>query len=157
MYEYINTPIEKLLFIGFNQIQRESSSKFMSIFLLISAIIIQMQKIEKWRIQELTIVLTHLTELLKRGNHTEWANVFSHYYYESQKLLLRKEFDLNDLKRLLQNIGNCFIGSSSFRNLTLWQDNQDRSESLNKEFNQVRSRLLVILAQMENQSVEYVN
>ena len=157
MYEYTNTPIEKLLFIGFNQIQRESSSKFMSIFLLISAIIIKMQKIEKWRIQELTIVLTHLAELLKRGNHTEWANVFSHYYYESQKLLLRKEFDLNDLKRLLQNIGNCFIGSSSFRNLTLWQDNQDRSESLNKEFIQVRSRLLVILAQMENQSVEYVN
>jgi len=116
-----------------------------------------MQKIEKWRMQELAIVLNQLIELLKSGNHTEWANVFSHYYYESQKLLLRKEFDLNDLKKLLQNIGNCFIGSSSFRNLTLWQDNQDRSEFLNKEFNQVRSRLLVILAQMENQSVEYVN
>lgn len=157
MLEYINMPDKRLLLYWFNQIQRESSSKFMSIFFLISAIIIKMQKIEKWRIQELAIVLNHLTELLKRGNHTEWANVFSHYYYESQKLLLRKEFDLNDLKRLLQNIGNCFIGSSSFRNLTLWQDNQDRSESLNKEFNQVRSRLLVILAQMENQSVEYVN
>ena len=116
-----------------------------------------MQKIEKWRIQELAIVLNQLIELLKCGNHSEWGNVFSHYYYESQKLLLRKEFDLNDLKKLLQNIGNCFIGSSSFRNLTLWQDNQDKSEFLNKEFNQVRSRLLVILAQMENQSVEYVN
>lgn len=150
-------PDERLLLYWFNQIQRASSLKFMSIFFLISAIIIKMQKIEKWRIQELAIVLTQLTELLKRGNHTEWANVFSHYYYESQKLLLRKEFNLNELKRLLQNIGNCFIGSSSFRNLTLWQDNQDRSESLNKEFNQVRSRLLVILAQMENQSVEYVN
>ncbi len=150
-------PNKRLLLYWFNQIQRESSSKFMSIFFLISAIIIKMQKIEKWRIQELAIVLTHLTELLRRGNHTEWGNVFSHYYYESQKLLLRKEFDLNDLKRLLQNIGNCFIGSSSFRNLTLWQDNQDRSDFLNKEFNQVRSRLLVILAQMENQSVEYVN
>ncbi len=117
----------------------------------------KMQKIEKWRIQELAIVLNQLNELLRHGNHTEWANVFSHYCFESQKLLLRKEFDLNDLKKLLQNIGNCFIGSSSFRNLTLWQDNQVKSEFLNKEFNQVRSRLLVILAQMENQSVEYVN
>ena len=116
-----------------------------------------MQKIEKWRIQELALVLNHLTELLIQGNHSEWANVFSHYHYESKKLLLKKEFDLNDLKRLLRNIGNCFISSSSFRNLTLWKDNQDQSEFLNREFNEVRSRLLVILAQMENQSVEYVN
>lgn len=116
-----------------------------------------MQKIEKWRIQELAIVLNHLTEILKLGNHKEWANVFMHYHYESQKILLKQEFDMNDLKKLLQNIGNCFIGSSSFRNLTLWQNNQDRSDRLNKEFSRARSRLLVILAQMENQSIEYVN
>ena len=116
-----------------------------------------MQKIEKWRIQELAIVLQQMTELLRRGNHIEWANVFTHYYYESQKLFVKQEFDLQDLKKLLQNIGNCFVGVSSFRNLTLWEDNQDQSDHLNKEFTQVRSRLLVILAQMENQSIEYVN
>jgi hypothetical protein len=116
-----------------------------------------MQKIEKWRIQELSIVLHDLTELLKCGNNTEWANVFKHYHCESQKILLKKEFDLNETKKLLQNIGNCFVGVSSFRNLTLWENDQKQSDQLNREFCQIRSRLLVILAQMENQSIEYVN
>jgi len=116
-----------------------------------------MQKIEKWRIQELAIVLNDLAELLKQGNNAEWANAFSHFYYESQKILLKKEFNLEELKKLLQNIGNCFIGVSSFRNLSLSEAGQGENEILNKEFSQVRSRLLVILAQMENQSVEYVN
>jgi hypothetical protein len=116
-----------------------------------------MQKIEKWRIQELAIVLNDLAELLKQGNNAEWANVFTHFYYESQKILLKQEFHLEELKKLLQNIGNCFIGNSSFRNLSLGQDRPNESNILNKEFSQARSRLLVILAQMENQSVEYVN
>ena len=116
-----------------------------------------MQKIEKWRIQELAIVLHHLTELLRSGNNIEWANVFKHYHYESQKILQKKEFDLEETKKLLQNIGNCFVGVSSFRNLTLWEDSRKKSDSLNREFSRVRSRLLVILAQMENQSIEYLN
>jgi len=116
-----------------------------------------MQKIEKWRIQELAIVLNDLAELLKQGNNAEWANVFTHFYYESQKILLKKEFQLEELKKLLQNIGNCFIGISSFRNLSLGQNLPGEGEILNKEFSQVRSRLLVVLAQMENQSVDYIN
>ena len=116
-----------------------------------------MQKIEKWRIQELAMVLNDLAELLKQGNNGEWANVFTHFYYESQKQVLKKEFHLEELKKLLQNIGNCFIGISSFRNLSLGENRPGEIETLNKEFNHVRSRLLVILAQMENQSVEYIN
>ena len=45
-----------------------------------------MQKIEKWRIQELTYVLNDLAEILKQGNNAEWANVFTHFYYEAQKI-----------------------------------------------------------------------
>lgn len=117
----------------------------------------EMQKIEKWRIQELAHILNDLAEILKQGNNAEWANVFTHFYYESQKILYCKEFRLEELKKLLQNIGNCFIGISSFRNLSLGQDLPAESEILNKEFNKIRSRLLVVLAQMENQAVEYIN
>jgi hypothetical protein len=116
-----------------------------------------MQKIEKWRIQELAIVLNQLTELLRNGNQGEWANVFTHYYFECQKILLKQEFNLEEMKKLLQNIGNCFVGVSSFRNLTLRNKDRIRDDHLNREFGRVRSRLLVILAQMENQSIEYVN
>lgn len=116
-----------------------------------------MQKIEKWRIQELAIVLNDLAELLKQGNNTEWANVFSHFCYETQKIASKKEFRIEELKNLLLNIGNCFIGISSFRNISLGEDLPQKSDSLNREFGQLRSRLLVILAQMENQSVDYVN
>jgi len=57
-----------------------------------------MQKIEKWRLEELALVLNQLSEILREGNHCEWANVFHHFQDESQKILSKKEFDLDSLK-----------------------------------------------------------
>lgn len=116
-----------------------------------------MQKIEKWRIHELSTVLDQLAKLLRKGNNHEWANVIAHFHYESNKILAKKEFDLNELKKLIQNISSCYKETSSFKKLVLWRKNSDEVSELNQEFSQKRTRLFKILSEMEDRSVEYVS
>lgn len=115
------------------------------------------QKIEKWRIEELTLVLKQLGEVLKKGNNGEWANVFLHFYQEAQFITASKELDLGQVKKLLRNIKNCFSGMSSLQNIVLWHENTEEKILINEEFPQVRARLLKILDEIESRTIEYVS
>lgn len=116
-----------------------------------------MQKIEKWRIEELALVLNHLSQLLRRGDNCEWANVFSHFHQESKQIVEKNEFDQHLLKKLVINIKNCFTGLHSLRNIVLWHLNTRESANLNQEFQRYRARLLKIIEYVEKRLIEYIN
>ena len=116
-----------------------------------------MQKIEKWRVEELALVLGYLSQLLRKGDHIEWANVFNHFHQESKHIVDRNEFNQDLLKKLISNIKNCFTGLSSLRNIVLWHLNTRESANLNQEFQKYRARLLKIIDEVEDRLVEYVN
>jgi len=116
-----------------------------------------MQKIEKWRLEEFALVLKQLAELLKRGDDFEWANVFLHFHQESQSIIAVKEYDLKQIRKLLMNIKNCYSGISSFMNLALQHENEKEKIRLNQELYKTRARLLKIMAELEDRSVEYVS
>jgi hypothetical protein len=116
-----------------------------------------MQKIEKWRIRELEMVLNLLSELLRKGNSSDWANVFAHFQHEAQKIYLKKEYKLDELKRLMANIQSCYSGVRSFNNLLLYHDNAEESTRINQDFIKVRARLFKIISEMDKQSTEYIN
>jgi len=115
------------------------------------------QKIEKWRLEELALVLNHLSELLRKGNNREWANVFYHFHTEAQNIISNREFDLEPLKKLIQNIKNCFLRLSSFKNLVFWPKDSGENEKINQDFQHSRARLLKILEDMEQRTIEYIN
>lgn len=114
-----------------------------------------MQKVEKWRIQELMLVLQQLIQTLKKGNCHEWANVFAHYHSESQGIYLKGHFNLSELKKLIRNIYNCFMEGKSFTNLAFQRENQAEADLLNNELYECRLRLYRILNEMEERMVEY--
>ena len=116
-----------------------------------------MQKIEKWRIQEMALVLHRLSDLLRLGDNSEWANVMSHYYQEAQSILLKDELDSELLNRLVLSIGNCFQGNSSFKNLSLVHEDDKRRITINNEFLDTRDRLLQIIRDIEKRSIEYTH
>ena len=89
------------------------------------------QKVEKWRIQELEQVLNRLAMLLHKGKSSDWGNVFSHFAQEAQNIAAHRKFNLDALKRLSQNIVNCFEGISSLRNLVLIQENPQKKGCMN--------------------------
>ena len=115
------------------------------------------QKVEKWRIQELEQVLNQLALLLRTGENSDWANVFFHYAQEAKKLALHNKFDLDVLKRLSQNIVNCFEGISSLRTLVLIQERAKQMEALNQEFREAIRSLFEILASIEDKWIEPFN
>ena len=112
-----------------------------------------MQNFEKWRIQELMLVLQRLSQTLKRGNNPEWANVFAHY----QGIFMKGHFDLREIKKLVRNIYNCFIEGKSFTNLVFQLENQEEAESLNNDLYEYRVRLYQILNEMEERMTEYIH
>jgi hypothetical protein len=116
-----------------------------------------MQRIEKWRVEELAMVISRLSDLLKKGDDREWANVFSHFHQESQKIISSKKFNLDDLSRLVINIKNCFSGSSSLNNIILWSENSEEMTRLNQELFQTRARLLKILKDMQDRAAEPIS
>ncbi len=116
-----------------------------------------MQKIEKWRIEELALILKELVSLLKAGSNAEWASVFSHYYFESQKILHEESLDSESLLKLVKNIKACFKEISSLRNLVLWPQDSTQDKDINQDFIALRNRLLLILEEMEKRSREYIN
>lgn len=115
------------------------------------------QKIEKWRIEELALTLNHFGLVLKKGNNSEWANVFLHFYKETQFISASKEFDLDKIKKLLSNIKNCFSGVSSLMNIVLWHENTNEKIWINEEFPQIRSHLLKVINDIESRTKEYVS
>lgn len=116
-----------------------------------------MQKIEKWRIEELAIVLNELTALLRTGDSRDWANVFSHFYDESQKIISKKEFDLNAFSKLVTNIKNCFFNGHSFKEIALKHKYPREEIKLNEDFLFVRARLYKILMDLELRITEYIS
>ena len=116
-----------------------------------------MQKVEKWRIQEMGQVLTRLSQLLRQGENAEWANVFAHFAQEAQNIARQKKFSLEVLKRLVHNIINCFDSGSSLRNMVLIQKNGKQMEVLNQEFRDTIKHLLEILAAIEEKWTESVS
>lgn len=116
-----------------------------------------MQKVEKWRVEELALVLSELTDLLKAGDNREWANVFSHYYDETQKIVAKTEFDSSLLSKLVGNVRDCFHTSSSFTKIALKHDNPKEEQKLNQALYLIRARLLKVLKDLEERIVELVH
>jgi hypothetical protein len=114
-----------------------------------------MQKVEKWRIQELTLILNDLSILLKKGNDHEWANIMFHFRDEANKIQSASKFDLDNLKKLVSNIGNCFTETSHFRELHLGQ--REFGSDLNSEFQKAKAQLLRILSEIKYLFAEYVS
>jgi hypothetical protein len=115
------------------------------------------QQVEKWRIQELIQVLNRLSLLLRKGENSDWANVFSHYALEAQYLADHTKFNLDMLKRLAKNIANCFDHISSLRNLVLTHENARKMDILNREFRKTIRLLFEILASIEEKWTEPVH
>lgn len=116
-----------------------------------------MQAIEKWRVEELALVISELSDLLRKSDNCDWANVFSHFHQESQKIVSSTEFNLDYLKKLVTNVKNCFSDASSLRNIVLWHENSEERTRLNQELFQTRARLLKILEDIEELTVMSVS
>jgi len=116
-----------------------------------------MQKVEKWRVEELALVINELVVLLKAGDNNEWANVFSHFHGESKKIVSQKEFDSDSLNKLVKNINNCFHRSSSFTNIALKHKNPKEEQILNQALYLIRARLLKVLKDIEERITEHIH
>ncbi len=116
-----------------------------------------MQRVEKWRIEELSSVLTELVVLLRSGDNAEWANVFSHYNEESCNIISGSEFNLNALHKLVRHIKNCFFGTRAFSHIILWHDNPEERTKLNRSLSFIRARLLNILKDIEDRLIEHIH
>ncbi|NIM89606.1 MAG: hypothetical protein GTO17_01510 [Candidatus Aminicenantes bacterium] len=116
-----------------------------------------MQKIEKWRLEEFALVLKHLAELLSKGNNRDWATVFFHFHQEAQLIIAAQEFDLEQFKRLIINIKNCYSSRSSFMSLLSRHENEKDKIELNQELFKARTRLLKIMTELEGRSIEYIS
>ena len=116
-----------------------------------------MQRIEKWRVQELALLLQQLHKLLRKGNNSEWANVFLHFHQEAVGILSNDELDVEALRRLIHNIVNCFDGYHSFTNLSLGSEDSDPRSDLNREFKQAKVRLLAVLSEIDNRTTVYTH
>jgi len=114
-----------------------------------------MQKIEKWRVEELSLALNELSDLLKKGNNREWANVFAHFDSEARDILQAEKFQIDQLKRLITNIKNCFSRSCSFSQLELQHGDPAEMRMINHEFSSAKLELLQLLENMEKQMVEF--
>lgn len=115
------------------------------------------QTVEKWRVQELEQALNQLSLLLRSGENSEWANVFSHFSQEAHNIAGQKNFNLDLLKNLTHNIVNCFDGISSLCNLVLNHDNPRQMEMLNNKFRETIKMLFEILASIEEKWTEPIN
>jgi hypothetical protein len=116
-----------------------------------------MQKVEKWRIQELAQMLGHFHELLVKGGNHEWANVFLHFHHEAIEILSRSEFKLDPLKKLVQNIANGFESFHSVTNLSLGHEDFEAKSEWNRTFQRVEARLISILTEIDKLTIEFTH
>lgn len=112
---------------------------------------------EKWRVEEISLLLDVLAALLRTGKNPEWANVFSHFDKEAQLIISAEAFDVEPLKRLIRNIKNCFAAGSTFAALVLDADDPLTKNTLNLEFGQARASLWNALQDLEKRMVVFVN
>lgn len=116
-----------------------------------------MQKIEKWRVKELSLVLNQVVEVLRKGSHREWAAVFTHFHSESQKIFQAETFDLDELKKLVRSIRSCLSESTSLFQLELQHENPREKTIINQEFSLFKSDLFSILEDLESRLVEFLS
>jgi molecular chaperone GrpE (heat shock protein) len=116
-----------------------------------------MQKIEKWRVEELALVLNELAVLLRAGDSSEWASVFLHFLEEAEKIISRKEFDSEAIEKLARNILNCFDRNSSFLNISLKNENPKEEQKLNQALLLTRARLLNVLNDIQKRIIEHIH
>ena len=107
------------------------------------------QKIEKWRIRELALVLNELGELLKSGNNIEWANVFFHFQQEAEIIFMKPHFDSDLTRKLVRNIKICFSSFSSFKNNIPSMDSSGKGVKIIKDFCVMKDRLVQLLNKIE--------
>jgi hypothetical protein len=114
-----------------------------------------MQKIEKWRLQQLSHTLEKIAGLLTKGGNSEWGNVFTHFHLEAEQVVSADKLNFEGLVRFIANIKNCFSGLGSFKNLVLSHQNSDTRNQLNHEFFDTRALLYEILEEIEARTKEY--
>jgi hypothetical protein len=116
-----------------------------------------MQKIEKWRVQELALMLEHFHELLRKAGNNEWANVFLHFHHEAVDILSREDFKLDPLKRLVQNIATGFESFHSVTNLSLGHEDLEAKSEWNRTFQRAKARLIAILTEIDKRTIEFIH
>ncbi len=116
-----------------------------------------MQKVEKWRVEELALLLKEFCELLRNGDNREWANVFSHFNDETKIIISKNNFDLDSLEKLIKNIRNSFSPGISLTTLILSHENTKIKKRLNQDFLHMRARILGSLKDMEYRTIETIN
>jgi hypothetical protein len=116
-----------------------------------------MQKLEKWRVEELALLLKEFCELLRNGDNCDWANVFSHFNDETKIIISKNNFDLDSLEKLIKNIRNSFSHGISLKTLILSHKNTEMKKRLNQDFLHMRARILGILKDMEYRTIETIN
>lgn len=116
-----------------------------------------MDKLEKWRIEELVLVLKDLVSTLHQSENREWANVFDHFLGEAESLLLKDSLRISACRQLVQNILCCFLEGDSFRRMTLIPGESEEHQVQNIHFRRLKSRLYHVLTELQSRFVEYVN
>ena len=114
-------------------------------------------KIERWRLEELSLLLDQLASVLRQGFNPEWASVFSHFGEESRTLLAINPIDTTKLGRLVKNIQACFLSPSSFPSLRLKPEISSQENFLTLEFLKVKARLCLALEEMDARLIKYVH
>jgi hypothetical protein len=116
-----------------------------------------MPKIEKWRVEELSLLLDFLAALLRQGKNPEWANVFSHFDQEARLIISAEMIATAPVKRLVRDIKNCYGAGCTFAGLVLESEESRTKKALNLEFGRARARLWGALLEIEKRMVEFVN
>jgi hypothetical protein len=114
-------------------------------------------KLEKWRIEELVLVLKDLVSTLHQSENREWANVFDHFLGEAESLLLKDSIRIGACRQLVQNILCCFLEGDSFRRMTLIPGESEEHQVKNIHFRRLKARLYHVLTELQSRFVEYVN
>lgn len=116
-----------------------------------------MQKVEKWRVQELALMLKYFHELLMKAGNSEWANVFLHFHHEAVEILSRDDFKLESLKKLVHNIANGFESFHSVTNLSLGHEDLEAKSEWNRTFQRAKARLISILTEIDKRTIEFIH
>ncbi|MFA9453098.1 MAG: hypothetical protein ACERK6_04210 [Candidatus Aminicenantaceae bacterium] len=116
-----------------------------------------MLKIEKWRIEELALVLSDIVASLHQGENREWANVFVHFLSEAERIHLKDRVYIDEFKRLVHNILCCYLEGDSFRRMILFPGNSEESLTRNKQFHHLQARLYHLLTDLQTRFVVFVH
>lgn len=108
-----------------------------------------MQKVEKWRIQELSQILDEMADLFQKAGQAEWAQVFLHFSREASALSTRDLFELSVLQKLIRNIRCCFEEARTLESFARNQGSQEEAIRMNLAYIRIKSQLLQLISKME--------